>query len=152
MYLTSKKGNYTVDHNSIVKEIDQVQKKQRVHKAHMETRLTVKMEQLNPVSPMLVTKKSTMFFSLPTFSSYKFHAGRPKQVHGDLQNHPVSTFPAIGPKIAQLIYKQRELRGKVTGISQKVSSEEPAEMLIGDKEPKKSRCNVPHTINGHKCT
>ena len=46
MDLTSKKGNYTVDHNSIVKEIDQVQKKQRVHEAHMETRLTVKMEQL----------------------------------------------------------------------------------------------------------
>ena len=33
--LTSKKGKYTVDHNSIVQEIDQVQKKQRVHKAHL---------------------------------------------------------------------------------------------------------------------
>ena len=31
--LTSNKGNYTVDHYSIIQEIDQVQKKQTVHKA-----------------------------------------------------------------------------------------------------------------------
>ena len=123
--LTSNKGNYTVDHYSIIQEIDQVQKKQTVHKAHfadiesevsllkiqirvskkddvcvqslkkrikqlrsqivqVETRLTVKMEQLNPVSPLLVTKKSTMFVSLPTPLSCKFHAGRPKKGHCDL--------------------------------------------------------------------
>ena len=99
--LTSNKGKYTVDHYSIIQEIDQVQKKQTVHKARftdierevsllkiqireakkddvcvqslkkrikqlrsqivqVETRLTVKMEQLNPVSPVLVTKKSTI--------------------------------------------------------------------------------------------
>ena len=143
--LTSKKGKYTVDHNSIVQEIDQVQKKQRVHKAHLadiereesllkiqireakkddvcvqslkkrikqvrsqivqvETRLTVKMERLNLVSPLLVTKKSTMFVSLPNPLSCKIHAGRPKK------------RPLWSP----------------------VSSEEPAEPLIGVKEPKKS--------------
>ena len=31
--LTSNKGKYTVDHNSIIQEIDQVRKKQTVHKA-----------------------------------------------------------------------------------------------------------------------
>ena len=31
--LTSIKGNYTADHYSIIQEIDQVQKKQTVHKA-----------------------------------------------------------------------------------------------------------------------
>ena len=31
--LTSNKGNYTVGHYSIIQEIDQVQKKQTVHKA-----------------------------------------------------------------------------------------------------------------------
>ena len=118
--LTSNKGNYTVDHYSIIQEIDQVQKKQTVHKARfadiereesllkiqireakkddvcvqslkkrikqlrsqivqVETRLTVKMEQLNPVSPVLVTKKSTMFVSLPNPLSCKIHAGRPKK-------------------------------------------------------------------------
>ena len=117
--LTSNKGNYTVDHYSIIQEIDQVQKKQTVHKAcftdierevsllkiqireakkdvgsqslkkrimqlrsqivQVETRLTVKMEQLNPVSPVLVTKKSTMFVSLPNPLSCKIHAGRPKK-------------------------------------------------------------------------
>jgi len=92
--LTSNKEKYTVDPNSIIQEIDQVQKKQTVHKARfadierevsllkiqireakeddvgsqslkkrikqlrsqivqVETRLTVKMQQLNPVQFLL---------------------------------------------------------------------------------------------------
>lgn len=176
----SNKRKHTEDHNSIVQEIDQVRKKQRVHEAHfadierevsllkiqfgeakkddagsqslkkeieqlksqivqVEARLTVKMEQPAPVSPMLGTNKSPQFFSPPTPSSCK---GSGKSMQED-QNEAmviflnrasvkeIATLPAIGHKTAQLIYNHREMRGKFTclmqiknvpGISQNVFS------------------------------
>jgi len=163
----ANKQKFSEDHNSLVQEVDQVRKKQRVHEARfadidrevsllkiqireekkedassqslkkdieqlrsqivqVEAKLTVKMEQSAPVSPMVSTPKCPQFYSPPTPSSCK---GSGKSMQDD-QNEAmviflnrasikeIATLPAIGQKTAQLIHNQREMRGKFTSLMQ----------------------------------
>lgn len=167
MDFATNKQKFSEDHNSLVQEVDQVRKKQRVHEARfadidrevsllkvqireekkedassqslkkdieqlrsqivqVEAKLTVKMEQSAPVSPMVSTPKCPQFYSPPTPSSCK---GSGKSMQDD-QNEAmviflnrasikeIATLPAIGHKTAQLIHNQREMRGKFTSLMQ----------------------------------
>ena len=165
--LTGKNVQCSEDHNSLVQEVDQVRKKQKVHEAHIadidrevsllkiqireekkedaisqslkkdidqlrsqivqvEAKLTVKMEQSAPASPMVSTPKCLQFYSPPTPSSCK-ESGKSMQ---EDQNEAmviflnrasikeIATLPAIGLKTAQLIHNQRQMRGKFTSLMQ----------------------------------
>lgn len=168
MDFATNQQKFSEDHNSLVQEVDQVRKKQKVHEAHfadidrevsllkiqireekkedassqslkkdidqlrsqivqVEAKLTVKMEQSAPASPIMVsTPKCPQFYSPPTPSSCK---GSGKSMQDD-QNEAmviflnrasikeIATLPAIGHKTAQLIHNQREMRGKFTCLMQ----------------------------------
>lgn len=167
MDFTTNKQKFSEDHNSLVQEVDQVRKKQRVHEARfadidrevsllkiqmreekkedassqslkkdidqlrsqivqVEAKLTVKMEQSAPASPMVSTPKCLQFYSPPTPSSCKVSG---KSMQED-QNEAmviflnrasikeIATLPAIGLKTAQLIHNQRQMRGKFTSLMQ----------------------------------
>lgn len=108
--------------DALKKEIDQL----RGQIVQVEARLTVKLEQPAPASPMLSTPKCPKFFTPPTPSSCK---GSGKSMQDD-QNEAmviflnrasvkeIATLPAIGYKTAQLIYNHREMRGKFTSLMQ----------------------------------
>ena len=107
---------------SLKKKIDQL----RSQVVQVEAKLTVKMEKSAPASPMVSTPKCPGFYSPPTPSSCK---GSGKSMQED-QNEAmviflnrasikeIATLPAIGPKTAQLIHNQREMRGKFTSLMQ----------------------------------
>ena len=110
--LTINKGKYTVDNNSIIQEIDQVRKKQTVHKARFADierevsllKIQIREPKKDDVGSQSLKKRIKEESDCQSgdqadcqdgaFLSYKFHIGRPKQGRGDLLEPYSVNFPS----------------------------------------------------------